>query len=145
MTYGPVDMYAFEFHTDRLKGEIMQELLDLVEKKIVRVIDLVIIQKNEDGSYQALEMEEIAPNLLSLFDPLDVEISGIVQVEDIEMIAAAMDNNTTAAVLLVENLWSIKFAEAVVRADGQLLLHDRIPYEVINETLEIFAQAEAEA
>jgi hypothetical protein len=138
-------MYAFEFHTERLKGEIMRELLDLVEKKIVRVIDLVIIQKYEDGSHQALEMEEIAPNIMSIFDPLDVEISGIVQVEDIEAIAAAMDKDTTAAVLLVENLWSIKFAEAIVRADGQLLLHDRIPFEVINETIEIFAAAEAEA
>jgi hypothetical protein len=144
MAYGPVDMYALEFQTDQLKGEILPELLDLVEKKIVRVIDLVVIQKDEEGQYEALEIEEVAPDLLNIFDPLEMEISGIVQVEDIDMIASAMENDTTAAVMLIENLWAIKFAEAVVRANGRLVLHDRIPFEVINETLEIFAQAEAE-
>jgi hypothetical protein len=72
-----------------------------------------------------------------------MEISGIVQVEDIANIAAAMENDSTAAVLLVENLWAIKFGEAVVRANGRLLMHERIPFEVVNETLEIFAQAES--
>jgi len=144
MAYGPIDMYALEFQTDQLKGEILPELLELVHKEIVRVIDLVIIQKDQDGQYEALEIEEVAPDLLNIFDPLEMEISGIVQVEDIEMIAGEMENDTTAAVLLIENLWAIKFGEAVVRANGRLVLHDRIPFEAINETLEIFAQAEAE-
>lgn len=144
MAYGPIDMYALEFQTDQLKGEIMPELLELVEKEIVRVIDLVIIQKGPDGQYEALEIEEVAPDLLRIFDPLQIEISGIVQVEDIDMIAGAMREDTTVAVLLIENLWAIKFGEAVVRADGRLVMHDRIPFEVINETLEIFAEAEAE-
>ncbi|MEA3440993.1 MAG: hypothetical protein U9R58_12010 [Chloroflexota bacterium] len=54
-----------------------------------------------------------------------------------------MGDNTTAALLLIENLWAIKFGEAAVRSGGSLMLFDRIPFEVINETLEIFAQAEA--
>ena len=143
MTYGPVDFLALEFETDQLKGEILPALLELVQNKIVRVIDLVVIQKYADGTHQALEMEQLAPDLLTLFDPLEMEISGIVQVEDIANIAEAMVNDSTAAVLLVENLWAIKFGEAVVRANGRLLMHDRIPFEVVNETLEIFAQAES--
>jgi hypothetical protein len=67
-----------------------------------------------------------------------------VQVEDIEMIAADLENNKTAAILLIENLWAIKFSEAVVRADGRLIMYDRIPFEVVNETLEIFAKEEGE-
>jgi hypothetical protein len=143
MTYGPVDFLALEFQNDQLKGEILPALLELVQNKIIRVIDLVVIQKYADGSHQALEMEQLAPDLLTLFDPLEMEISGIVQVEDIANIAAAMENDSTAAVLLVENLWAIKFGEAVVRANGRLLMHERIPFEVVNETLEIFAQAES--
>jgi hypothetical protein len=143
MSYGPIDFLALEFDSGKLKGEILPELLELVQKEIVRVIDLVIIQKYEDGSHQAFEMEQLAPDLLSIFDPLELEISGIIQVEDIEMIATEMDNNTTAGLLLVENLWAIKFAEAVVRADGRMVMHERIPFEVVNETLEIFAQAES--
>ena len=143
MSYGPIDFLALEFDSDKLKGEILPELLELVQKEIVRVIDLVIIQKYEDGSHQAFEIEQLAADLLSVFDPLELEISGLIQLEDIEMIAAEMDNNTTAALLLVENLWAIKFAEAVVRADGRLVMHERIPFEVVNETLELFAQVDA--
>jgi hypothetical protein len=143
MTYGPVDFLALEFETEKLKGEILPEILDLVEKKIVRVIDLVVIQKDQHGNHQALEMQQLAPEMMSVFDPLDVEISGIIQVEDIDAIAEAMEKNTIAAVLLVENLWAIKFGEAVVRANGRMLAHDRIPFDVINEVMETFAQAEA--
>ncbi|MDX1435367.1 MAG: DUF6325 family protein [Anaerolineales bacterium] len=142
MTYGPVDFLALEFKTDELKGEVMPELLDLVRKEIIRVIDLVIILKEQDGSYQALEIEELAPDMLAVFDPLEIDISGIIQMEDIEVIAEAMEPNTTAALLLFENLWAIKFGEAAVRSGGRMVMFDRIPFEVINETLEIFAEAE---
>jgi hypothetical protein len=142
MSYGAIDFLALEFDTDKLKGEILPELLDLVQKKIVRVVDLVIIQKYEDGEYQALEMEQLAPDLMGVFNPLNLEVSSLIQVEDIEMIAAEMDPNTTGALLMVENLWAIKFGEAVVRADGRVVMHERIPFEVVNETLEIFAQVE---
>lgn len=144
MTYGPVDFLALEFQNDQLKGEVLRELLDLVENKVVRVIDLVIIQKDQHGNHQALEMQQAAPELLSVFDPLEVDVSGIIQVEDIDDIAEKMERNTTAALLLVENLWAIRFGEAVLRANGRVLEHERIPFEVVNETLEVFAEVEAE-
>ena len=144
MTYGPIDFIALEFKSnDQLKGEGLSALLELVQNQIVRVIDLVIILKDQAGETQVLEIEELAPDILAIFDPLEVEISGIIQVEDIEVIAAAMENNTTAALLLFENLWAIKFGEAVTRASGRMVMYDRIPFEVVNETLEIFAQAES--
>jgi hypothetical protein len=143
MSYGPIDFIAIEFKTDQLTGESLPALLELVEKKIVRVIDLVIILKDQDGEVKVLEVEELAPNMLAFFDPLQVDISGIIQVEDIEFIAEAMEDNTTAALLLFENLWAIKFGEAVTRASGRMVMYYRIPFEVVNETLEMFAQAEA--
>jgi len=143
MTYGPIDFIALEFKTDQLTGESLPALLELVKKKIIRVIDLVIILKDQGGDYQVLEMEELAPDILAVFDPLEIDISGIIQVEDIEVIADAMEDNTTAALLLFENLWAIEFGDAVVRSSGRMVMYDRIPFEVVNETLEIFAQAEA--
>jgi hypothetical protein len=143
MTYGPTDFVALEFKTNQLSGETLPALFDLVEKKIIRVIDLVIIIKDQAGDYAVLEIDELEPEVMAIFDPLEVEISGIIQVEDIEVIAAAMENNTTAALLLFENLWAIEFGEAATRSGGRLLMFDRIPFEVINETLEIFAAAEA--
>jgi hypothetical protein len=142
MTYGPIDFLALDFKTDRLKGEIIPELLELVKNKIVRVIDLVLIQKYKDGHYEAMEMQQLAPDLLALFDPLDIEISGIIQVEDIANVAEAMENGTNAAILLFENLWAVKFKDAVLRANGRLLVQERIPHELVEETLEAFAKAE---
>ncbi len=143
MSYGPIDFIALEFQTDQLTGESLPALLELVQKEIVRVIDLVIILKDQDGEYQVLEIEELAPDVLAVFDPLEVEISGIIQVEDIELIAEQMEANTTAALLLIENLWAIKFGEAVTRASGRMVMYDRIPFEVVNEMMQIFAQADA--
>jgi hypothetical protein len=144
MTYGPIDFIALEFKSnDQLKGEGLSALLELVQNQIVRVIDLVIILKDQAGETQVLEIEELAPDILAIFDPLEVEVSGIIQVEDIELIAEQMKANTTAALLLFENLWAIEFGEAVVRSSGRMVMYDRIPFEVVNETLEIFAQAES--
>ena len=145
MTYGPIDFLALEFKTDQLKGEIIPELLELVKNQVVRVIDLVMIQKFEDGHYEAAEMQQLAPDLLALFDPLDVETSGIIQLEDIANVAEAMENGTNAALLLFENLWAVKFKDAVLRANGRLLAQDRIPHEVVEEVLEMFAKVESAA
>ena len=141
MTYGPIDFLALDFKTEQLKGEILPELLELVKNKIVRVIDLVVIQKYEDGHHEAIEMQQLAPDLLALFDPLEIEISGIIQVEDIADVAEAMENGTNAALLLFENLWAVKFKDAVLRANGRLLAQERIPYQVVDEVLETFAKA----
>ena len=141
MSYGPIDFLALEFTNDKLKGEIMPALMELVENKIVRVIDLVVIQKDQAGKHEALELQQLEPEVIAIFDPLMVEISGIIQVEDIDAIAEQMENNTTAALLLFENLWAIKFKEAVLRANGQLLAQERIPYQIVDEAMEIFARA----
>ena len=71
MSYGPIDFIALEFKTDQLTGESLPALLELVQKQIVRVIDLVIILKDQDGETQVLEIEELAPDMMAIFDPLD--------------------------------------------------------------------------
>jgi len=145
MTYGAIDFLALEFKGNQFKGEILPELLELVQNKIVRVVDLVIVQKDGDGTHRALELQQLDTEVVRIFDPLEFEISGIIQVEDIEMIAELMGNNTTAALMLFENLWAIKFGEAVQRANGRMVMHERIPFEVVNETMDAFAKAESAA
>jgi Family of unknown function (DUF6325) len=142
MSYGPIDFLALEFKNERLKGEILPALLELVQNKIVRVIDLVIIQKYADGHHEVAELQQLSKEMLAVFDPLNIEVSGIIQVEDIDGIAANMKNDTTAAALLFENLWAVKFKDALVRADARLIEQIRIPHEVVEEALGIFASAE---
>jgi len=140
MTYGPIDFLAVEFKTEKLKGEALPELLSLVEKRIIRVIDLVIIQKYEDGHHEAVEMNQLSPDVLAIFDPLHSEVNELIQVEDIEGVAAKMENGTTVAALLIENLWAVKFKEALLRADARLIEQLRVPHEVVEEALEILAK-----
>ena len=142
MTYGAVDIIALEFQVNKLKGEILPALLELVDKQIVRVIDLVIIQKYEDGTHAAVELSQLGSDMLEVFDPLKVEVTGIIQVEDIEKIAEQMANGTSVAAMLFENLWSVKFKEAVIRADGRLIEQLRIPPDVVEEVMETFSKAE---
>ena len=142
MTYGPIDFLALEFKGNKFSGEILPALRELVENKIVRVIDLVIVTV-QNGKYQTLELQQMDSATIAIFDPLQIEISGMIQVEDIEMISQELEDNTTAALLMVENLWAIKFGEAVLRANGRMVKHERIPFEVLDEALEKFAQAES--
>ncbi len=142
MTYGPIDFIAFEFRGNEFKGEIMPALLELVNKEIIRVIDLVIVQKDDSGQVTMREMQQMDRSVVSLFDPLKAEITGIIQLDDIRMIGEKVDKNSTAAIMLFENLWAIKFKEAVINAKGRVVMQERIPHEVVMETLEKFALEE---
>ena len=143
MTYGPIDFVALEFKGNKFKGEIRPAIMDLVTRDIVRVIDMIVVQKDAKGKVTHREMQEHDKAVLAIFDPLNAEISGMIQVEDIEMIGEKLENNTTAAVILFENLWAIRFVEAVENANGRAVMHVRIPHEVVVETMETFASEEA--
>ena len=135
MTYGPIDFIALEFEGNKFKGDILANLFDLVEREIVRVIDLVIILKDKNGEVMVSELQQLDEHLLAVFDPLNVKVSGIITEGDIEMIADQLGNKTTAAVMLFENLWAIKFKESIIEADGNLIMQQRIPHEVVLEAL----------
>jgi len=143
MTYGPIDFYVLEFRNENLKGEILPALVDLIQKEIIRVVDLVIIQKNKDGSHEVVELQELDPGTLAVYDPLKAEISGLIQVEDIEAIAEKMDNETTAAALMVENVWAIRFMDTLLNAKARLIEHVRIPHENVEEAMAKISSAEA--
>ena len=133
MTYGPVDFLAVEFKGNHFKGEIMPALLELVNNDTIRVIDLVIVQKDAEGCVTMQEMQQHDKSILALFDPRKAEITGMIQQEDLQMIGEKVGINTTAAVLLFENLWAIKFKQAVLNAKGQVVMQERIPHDVVEE------------
>jgi hypothetical protein len=144
MTYGPIDYLVLEFKNEKLKGEIIPTIVELIENKTIQVIDLVIIQKDQDGKHEVVELQELDSETLAVYDPLQAEVTGLIQVEDIDAIAEKMDNGTTAAALLFENLWAIKFKEAVLRADGKVLEQVRLHHEDVEEALGKIASAEAQ-
>jgi len=143
MTYGPIDFVALEFKGNQFKGEILPAIMDLVNRDVVRVIDMIVVRKDADGTVTTQEMQETDKAVLAVFNPLKAEISGMIQVEDIEMIGEKLENNCTAAVIMFENLWAIRFVEAVENANGRSVMHVRIPHEVVVETMEKIASEEA--
>ena len=141
MTYGPIDFIAFEFKGNQFKGEIIPALMELVNKEIVRVIDLVIVQKDAEGKLTMRELQQVEPAVVAMFDPLKAQITGMIQVDDIQEIGEKVENNSTAAIMLFENLWAIKFKDAVMNANGRVVMQQRIPNEIVQESLDKFAAA----
>ena len=139
MTYGAIDFIALEFKSSELSPEIATHLLELVDKGIVRIIDLVVVVKNPDGEVSALEIEQIGDSTLAIFEPLQNEITGMATMEDIELVGQALENDSRAAIIMFENLWAVKLKEAILNEGGRLLMHERIPDEVVLEVVEEMA------
>jgi hypothetical protein len=134
MTYGPIDLIALEFPGNRFKGEILPEIFDLVDKGIIRVIDLVVIMKDQ-GEVIVRELRELDAAHITMFDPLQAEVSQMITRADIDMIAEQLADNSTAGILLIENLWAKKTQQAMLDANGRLVMFERIPHDVVEEAL----------
>ena len=141
---GPVDYLIVEFPAgaSNFTGEMATELLALVDAGMIRVIDVLILTKNEDGSVDAIELEDLDD--LGEFQRLEAELAEMLAEEDVEHLAAAMDPGSTAGVLIWENLWAAPFASAARRAGGQLIANGRIPAQAIIAAVQA-DEAEAQA
>jgi hypothetical protein len=134
MTYGPIDFIALEFPGNRFRGEILPELSELVEKGIIRIIDLVVIMKDQ-GEVIVRELRELDAAHIAMFDPLKAEVSQMITRADIDLIAGQLAENSTAGILLIENLWAKRTMQAMLDADGRLVMFERIPHDVVEEAL----------
>ena len=133
---GPVDYIVVEFPAgaSNFTGEMAKELLRLVDSEIVRVIDVLILSKDEDGAIDAMELSDI-PELGEL-EKVEAQLAELLAAEDVEHLAAAMEPGSTAGVLIWENLWAAPFASAARRSGGQLIATGRIPIQAIIASIE---------
>jgi len=133
---GPVDYLVVEFPPEaaNFTGEMAAEIGRLVEAKVIRVLDLLILQKNADGTVEAAEIDD-HPQLDDL-RVAETQLADLLAGEDIAHLAAAMEPGTVAGVLVWENLWAAPFASAARRAGGQLIASGRIPIQAILASLE---------
>jgi uncharacterized membrane protein len=145
MTLGPIDFLALEFPGNKFKGEILSEILQLVDAGLIRVLDLVVILKDSEGNVVVRELQELDPEDLRVLDPLKAEVNSMITQADIDDIAQALDNNCTAGLMLIENVWALKTMEAMIRADGRLLMFERIPHDTVEAALADIAEMTAAA
>src|SRR6478672_4583051 len=118
---GPVDYIVVEFPAgaSNFTGEMAKELLALVESGTIRVIDILILTKNEDGTVEPMEFSDVGE--LGELQALEAQLAELLTADDVVHLAAAMEPGSTAGVLIWENLWAAPFAAAARRSGGQLI------------------------
>jgi hypothetical protein len=133
---GPVDWLVVEFPGSRFNGEIAPTITDLVDREIIRVLDLLVLRKDADGSLEAFELTDLGDDELGELRAYEAELAMLLSAEDVEAIAAAVEPGSTAACLVWENRWAAPFASAVRRAGGQLVANGRIPVQALLASIE---------
>lgn len=139
MALGPVEYAVIAFPGNRFNGDVVPALIELVESETVHIIDLVFVHKSADGVLTVGEIEELDADLGAVFAKLEGEVDDLLNEDDLNEIATLLSSNSSAAVIVWENLWAERFANAVRASGGQLVDSGRIPHDVVVAALEYSA------
>jgi uncharacterized membrane protein len=133
MATGPVEYLIVAFPNGKVSEEVATELGDLVDRKLIRILDIVFITKDLLGEVSTLEFDEL--DQVNEWVEIDAEVGGLIGLDDASFAAAELEPGAAAAVLLVEDLWAARLADAVTRAGGILHEGARIPSDLIEDAL----------
>jgi len=133
---GPVDYAVIAFPGNQFRGEIVPALSDLVEAGMVRIIDAAFVGKDETGQVFTLEITELAPDIQAALDSMNIEVEGLLNDDDLLLLGEQLELNSSAALLVWENVWATRVAQAIRDAGGILVGFDRIPHDLVQEARE---------
>ena len=131
MTLGPLEYTVIGFDGNRFNGEIAREIEKVVEKRIIRLVDVVFVTKDIDGDVAVVEIDNKDDKRFADFAPMLGDLMGLLTPEDIEQLADALPNNTSALILLFEHRWAEKIKDAIAGAGGFLISRTTIAPEVL--------------
>ena len=137
---GAVDWVVLEFPGSKFDGSIAPMLKDLTDRGLIRVLDLLIVKKDEDGTFEAFEIEDVDDGELGDLRAYESALAMVLGEQDLEDIAAVIEPGSSAAVLVWENTWSAPFASAVRHSGGQLIARGTIPTQAVLAAIEADAQ-----
>jgi len=143
MSVGPVELLVIKFPGNKFTGEVAPALAELVDSGLIRVFDILFATKDENGAVTVREMTELDDDEYAAFDPLVEETSGLLTADDVRTLTSKLENNTSAGLLLFENVWATRFRDAVLNANGEVVLNERIPHAVVQELLAANAEVSA--
>jgi uncharacterized membrane protein len=133
MALGPVELLVVKFPGNRFTGEIVPALRELVDGGLVRIIDLLFVSKDAEGNAVATELNDVDADTYGAFDAVTADLQGLIADEDVQQLAAALEPQSSAAVLLFENVWATRFRDAIFNANGQVVMFERVPRSVVEE------------
>jgi len=133
---GPVDYAIVAFPGNKFRGEIAPALADLVEAGTIRIIDLAFVGKDEDGEVVAGELTDLDPEVREGFEKMGVEVNGLFNEDDLMAAAEELEPNSSAALIVWENVWARTVAQAMRDAGGVLLDFERLPHDVVQAARE---------
>jgi len=140
---GPVDYMVVEFPGSKFNGEMAPALVDLVDRDIIRILDILILKKDIDGTIEGHEISDVDQSETGDLRGLETELAMLLSEEDVLSVAAAIEPGSSAAVLVWENTWAAPFASAVRQSGGQLVASGRIPIQQILAAIEADEDASA--
>jgi hypothetical protein len=135
MSLGPIELLVLKFPGNKFSGEILPALRDLVDTNMIGIVDIMLAVTDDEGNVSAIEIadDQEAYNVLK---PIVTDIEGLLTPADIEALGQQLGPNSTAAVMLFENKWATRFRDAVLRADGEVVMLERIPKQVVDAMME---------
>ncbi|MGW7056611.1 DUF6325 family protein [Streptomyces sp. NPDC054887] len=133
---GPIDYLILEFPGNRMTGESLPLLLNLVDRRIIRILDLSFIRKDTDGSVSALEIADIDGDGKLDLAVFDGASSGLLDEDDLQEAASVLEPGNSAGVLVYENVWAAPLAAALRRSGARMVANGRIPVQDLLATLE---------
>ena len=131
MEIGPVDYMIVSFPGNKFSGEIAPAIAELVDSGTIRIIDVAFVGKNEDGEVVAFELMELDPDVQAGLERAGVEVGGLFNEDDLADAGEALEPGSSAALLVWENLWAAKAAQAMRDAGGELVAFERLPHDVV--------------
>jgi Family of unknown function (DUF6325) len=133
---GPVEYLIVAFPGNRFRGEIAPALADLVDAGTIRVMDVAFVSKEENGDVAAFELTELDPDVREGLERLGIEVTGLLNEEDLMAAAEELEPNSSAALLVWENVWAREAAQAMRDAGGVVFDFGRLPHEVVQAARE---------
>ncbi len=135
MPLGPIELLVVSFPGNQFTGEITPALAELVESGTIRIVDLLFVIKDEQGKVAVLELGDLAADVLGQFRLLVSDTIPMLNEDDAHELAEALENNSSAGIMLFENAWATRFADAIHNAKGEVVLNERIPRAAIEELI----------
>ena len=142
---GPVDYFVVAFPTDRMTGEAFPLLVDLVDRGVIRILDLVFLRKDEDGTVTTLTQVDLERMKILEAALFEGAASGLLGQDDLDEAGQALEPGTAAGVLVYENVWAAPFATALRRAGGQLVAAGHVPIQAMVAALDALESDEGAA